>query len=1219
MSAPDEETEESRRTDRFSRLSALFDQAADLPPDEQQALLDAECADDPVLRAEVEQLLADDARLGAPGADFLRSPVRRAADESTHPATPSVRPESVLPSHLCRYRVIRLIGEGGMGAVYEAEQDSPRRTVALKVVRPGLASASLLTRFRHESQILGRLHHPGIAQVYEAGVAADGQPFFAMEFIRGLPLNEYARVRTLTLPGRLELLARVCDAVQHAHDHGIIHRDLKPANILVEETGQPKVLDFGVARSTDADLLTAAGLTQTGQLLGTPNFMSPEQVTGEPAAIDRRADVYALGVILFELATRRLPYRLENLPLADTVRTILEEDAPRAGSLNPELRGDVETIVAKALEKDRARRYASAADMAADIRRYLGDEPILARPPSNLYQLRKFARRHRALVGGVLATVAALVVGLVGTIIFAVAEARQRGEAEKNLTAANQEKREAQYQLYRASLYAASAAMENRDVADAAGHLDAAPERLRRWEWRHLSSRLDDSSSVLRLPNLGPGFLLAGPDQLGIGALTSNGLRITDRDGNERERVPIGPEKRRLVSVTQTLRGVRIAAWADNTAFELLDGAGKVLCRIATPENKDYEPAAVTVSPDGRWLACRTDGAYHRFAVFDAVTGKRAAICSGHSGTINALAFTPDSTRVVSGSVDRTARLWDAATGKLLATFQGHTSTVESTRFSPDSAQLVTSSADGTVRQWNVRTGQPVGPPYTGHSGALFTAAYSPDGQLVASAGEDRVIRVWRATDQEDVALLFGHTFHVFELAFDPGGHRLASRSDRREPNSPGDGTARIWDIDAHATVPVLHGHTGAVYPVACSPDGRWIASGSSDRTVRLWDAATGEPCAILPHPADVRGLAFGPDGTWLITGNTFGGRLRIWDVATARVRKEIWLHGEKARFSSLTLSGDGKRVAATTEDLMFRNHRLTVIDIESGNSLFSTDGINLAYSPDGRWLAVLEPDLKTVLLLDAQTYQSAARFRGHEGTVQKAAFSPDGRTLATCSLDRTIRLWQVEGAGLTVESKKSPSRSKLDPSSAKVPLARQDSPPSTLHHPSSTREPATHEPSAVLRGHTDLVYSATFLPDGSRLATAGRDGVVWLWDLSRGKEVARLRAHSGFVWALAFTPDGATLVSGSGNGTVRLWDTAPLKTRHQARREAAALQPEAERLVDQLVDRLQREKNDLAQVADALRADRGLREPLRHAAIRAVLRRSQTPTAHTGNPRESD
>jgi predicted Ser/Thr protein kinase len=476
----------------YDRVQTLFDQAVVLPAQERAAFLEVACAGDAALRTEVESLLACDASFpeGAGDKDVLQSPLARVLGSTWVAPGPGPGEWPLGPSRrVGRYRILGRIAEGGMGAVYEAEQDDPRRAVALKVIRPGLASPALLARFRHESQILGRLHHPGIAQIYEAGVAEDGQPFFAMEFIRGRPLHEYARQQALPLRERLELLARVCDAVQHAHDQGVIHRDLKPANILVDESGQPKVLDFGVARATNADLLTGAGLTRTGQLLGTPNYMSPEQVAADPAAIDQRADVYALGVILFELLTHRLPYQLDNRPLAEVARLIQEQEPPRLGSINPELRGDVETIVAKALEKLPSRRYQSAAELAADLRRWLAREPIQARPPSALYQLRQFARRHKALVGGVLATVTALVLGLVGTILFAVGEARQRREAEDKT-------REAQYQTYRARIAAAVGALALHDVADARRQLDAAPQELRDWEWRHLYSRLDDSSGV---------------------------------------------------------------------------------------------------------------------------------------------------------------------------------------------------------------------------------------------------------------------------------------------------------------------------------------------------------------------------------------------------------------------------------------------------------------------------------------------------------------------------------------------------------------------------------------------------------------------------------------------------------------------------------------------------------------------------------------------------
>src|SRR5262245_60463818 len=306
------------------RVEALFHQAADLPPEGQRALLDAACAGDPGLRAAVERLLADDARLCAGGgaAAFLDSPVARAPPP---PATsPAPAAGAALPPRIGRYRLLRLLGEGGMGAVYEAEQDNPRRAVALKVIRPGLVSPALLKRFAHEAQILGRLHHPGIAQIYEAGVAEDGQPFFALELIRGLALGEYARRHGLDTAARLGLLARVCDAVQHAHEQGVLHRDLKPSNILVDEAGQPKVLDFGVARALDDDLLTSTGHTRTGQLVGTLSYMSPEQVAADPAGLDQRSDVYTLGVILFELLAGRLPYPLEHLPLPEVARVIRE-------------------------------------------------------------------------------------------------------------------------------------------------------------------------------------------------------------------------------------------------------------------------------------------------------------------------------------------------------------------------------------------------------------------------------------------------------------------------------------------------------------------------------------------------------------------------------------------------------------------------------------------------------------------------------------------------------------------------------------------------------------------------------------------------------------------------------------------------------------------------------------------------------------------------------
>jgi len=335
-----------------------------------------------------------------------------------------------IPARLGRYTIRRVLGEGGMGTVYEAEQESPRRTVALKVIRAGYLSPGLLRRFELESQVLGRLQHPGIAQIYEAGVFCDHAddeasnhraptpiPFFAMEFINGVPLTDFAAGRKLGTRQRLELLTKVCDAVYHAHQKGVIHRDLKPSNILVDESGQPKILDFGVARATDSDIQQTTMQTGAGQLIGTVPYMSPEQVGGDPLELDTRSDVYALGVIAYELLAGRLPYNLQRKMVHEAARIIREDEPTRLSSINRTLRGDVETIVAKALYKEKTHRYQSAEALASDIRRYLKDEPIAARPASTWYQASKFARRNRGLVTGLGAAFVFLFAGLVLALI----------------------------------------------------------------------------------------------------------------------------------------------------------------------------------------------------------------------------------------------------------------------------------------------------------------------------------------------------------------------------------------------------------------------------------------------------------------------------------------------------------------------------------------------------------------------------------------------------------------------------------------------------------------------------------------------------------------------------------------------------------------------------------------------------------------------------------
>ena len=367
--------------------------------------------------------------------DQSSAPVEPGTTSAEAPTSREPPASQTIPATIGRYRIIRLIGEGGMGAVYEAEQDQPRRRVALKMIRSGWASPELIRRFELEFQTLGRLHHAGIAQIYDAGsieTLFGPQPFFAMEMVDGRPLLEYAGERNLGLRERLALMIRICEAVEHAHQRGIIHRDLKPGNILVEESGQPKILDFGLARATDSDV-EVTRQTDAGQILGTLPYMSPEQVLADPLALDTRSDVYALGVILYELLAGKLPYQISrNFP--EAVRIIRQVDPTPLSTVNRSYRGDVETIVAKALEKDKERRYGSAASLAADIRRYLEDRPIAAKPASTAYQLKKFARRNKALVAGVAAVFVVLVAGLAISSFEAVRARRAERRAQAEAT-----------------------------------------------------------------------------------------------------------------------------------------------------------------------------------------------------------------------------------------------------------------------------------------------------------------------------------------------------------------------------------------------------------------------------------------------------------------------------------------------------------------------------------------------------------------------------------------------------------------------------------------------------------------------------------------------------------------------------------------------------------------------------------------------------------------
>lgn len=481
----------------FEKAREILGRAQEMRREEREDFIRRSCADDTDLYSEVHSLL----RALDEAGDFLEDP----------PSQPEVAKSLWVGKKIGQYRIERILAAGGMGVVYLARQEQPERTVALKLLKPDLITATTLKRFEYEAQVLGRLQHPGIGQIFEAGaVATDhgSQPFLAMEYIDGVSLTQYAEVHRLSTGKRLDLFLPICDAVHHAHQRGIIHRDLKPANIMVDKSGQVKVLDFGIARATDSKTTLSTLLrTNVGQLLGTIPYMSSEQMAGRPDELDIRTDVYSLGVVLYELLTGDLPHDIRDKPIHEAIRIIQTEDPTPLSSRNRILRGDLDTIVRKALAKEKQRRYPSASEFAADLKRYLSHEPITARPASTFYQIGKFARRNKALVTGLTIAALTLVLGSAGTLVGMI-RAERAFRAEAQLRATAQEAQREEQRLREEAETARRAESEHRraeeraresaEIAREAAERAREAENLQRKRAERASTLANDEAEVAR-------------------------------------------------------------------------------------------------------------------------------------------------------------------------------------------------------------------------------------------------------------------------------------------------------------------------------------------------------------------------------------------------------------------------------------------------------------------------------------------------------------------------------------------------------------------------------------------------------------------------------------------------------------------------------------------------------------------------------------------------
>jgi WD40 repeat protein/predicted Ser/Thr protein kinase len=1126
---------------------AIFDQVADADAAERPSLLQELCGGDESLRHQVQRLLDADATspdLFLEDANVL---------EYFGPSRPREEVGLFAGGSFAGYEVLGLIAEGGMGSVYRARQQHPEREVALKVLRPGLAREDLLRRFEREVAVLGKLQHKGIAAIHAAGVH-EGVPYFAMEFVRGVPVTEHGE--GLDRDGRVALVLAICAAVAHAHEQGVVHRDLKPANILVDGFGDPRVLDFGIARLTEGGGPQATLTTTPGQILGTLAYMSPEQAAGELEAVDGRADVYALGVILFELLAGRRPLEVEHRPVHDAIRVVCDVDPVLLGEVDPSLRGDLEVVVAKALEKEPGRRYASVAALSDDLLRVLDERPITARPPSTLYQVRKFARRHRALVGGVAATLITLVIGIVVSVDFALDEQRAHDES--------------QVRLYRSSLAAALDAAHEGRVGVARAFLDEAPEARRGFAFEHARAQLDGSVAVLDghwrpiawHPD-GDRLLLVGPEGIRLWTVGASGperswqldVPVHYRQGGDlhREALALSEDGRllaaasgetvqvwsvesreRLAEVTCAdvvedlvfLPGGNRLAVATGSQVRWLDGPTGL--DLGTWDGFAHPVSLLNPSPDGRWLSAATG---YDIGLWDLERGRSAHVLTvrdpAGEGSLLRTRFAPDAEQISVVGGQRSVSTFDLSTGRHVLEVVVPLERPLVHDYDPSTGDLLVSIAtNGRVYRFDGDDGILLDEVLVSASQVPGLAVHGGTGRVALTRWEE--VRLLEGAF-DDGRVLPGHVGPVESPLFSPDGSRLAALSLSDQP------AVRVWDLDDDVDrgARVLRGHTSWVYALAFSLDGAWLVTGGWDHTLRFWDLATGECFATLPVTSKVvYGAAFSADGLRLLV-HAGGGTLLV-DLTTGEVA------------ASPSPFHPARQVDEQGGYDPRETHSLLGHDAPVHGRVTNVSGQDVGlWSPDGQLVMARRGGLPSPLEVLAPADDEKQR------RVEGVALSGDGALVAASSRDGRVRLWDVLSGA----------------------------------------------PIAVLSGHTSWAMGPDFSPDGRRLAVGGQDGTIRLWDLSDHEPVAVLRGHDSYVYRVAFSPDGRTLASASGDATVRLWETRTAQERAERATAARARRDDARPRVVALFDEL----GDGAAVWQQLQEDAGL-TPEMAVAARAEL-----------------